>query len=131
MSMRCDERYRSRLAELTRAAPPVPGLLPATLTRTSWCPASAGCRELHFDVAGTPWSWCFPSGPAAVPPAGALLVMRPGAHGLIAQSWPPPGSTGLPGAPSGLDLASAAAFVMSGCPIFVHQSLVDRAGRGG
>ena len=108
---------------------PAPELLPAVLVRVSACPASAGCRELHFDVAGRPWSWCFP--PAGETPAGetwvppdTVLALRPGPHGLIAEGYP--GRTGnSPCAPTRLDRAVAAALALSSSPVFVHRSLVD------
>ncbi len=121
--MPSDERYRSWLRNRDSALPPTPGLLPATLARASWCPASAGCRELHFEVAGAAWSWCFPPGGATEAPDDVVLVLRPGPHGLIAEAWPP-ASSGLSCPLSRLDLASAAFCALAGCPVFVHQSLV-------
>jgi hypothetical protein len=123
--MRCDERYRSR----ARQQPPsqaYPDLCQAELIRVSPCPARPGFRELHFDVAGTAWSWCFPpradcADPPAMPPV-SRLVLRSGPHGLRAQ-----GGTDQPGHElrlAEIDLAAAAGLALSAVPVYVHRFLI-------
>jgi hypothetical protein len=127
--MRCDERYRSRARQQAPSEAYL-DLCHAELIRVSPCQARPGFRELHFDVEGTAWSWCFPpradSGdPAAVPPV-SRLVLRAGPHGLRAQSV-----TDQPGhAPhiAEIDLAEAAGLALSAAPVYVHRFLIGRVG---
>jgi len=130
--MPCDERYRA-WAMRRVPPPPSPELCRAVLVRVCACPARRGFRELHFDVEGVPWSWCFPAaaepGSRAAGPAAGNLVLRPGPYGLIAETV-----TGEPGgAPgsAGLDLALAADLAMAGIPVFVHRCLIGQAGGDG
>ena len=124
--MPCDERYRSWAMQQVPSARRE--LRRAVLAWVSGCPARPGFRELHFDVEGMPWSWCFPPAArpdrrAAGPPAGAL-VLRPGPHGLVAENGAEQvGSTSLPGR---LDLGRAADLAMSGAVVFVHLVLLGR-----
>ena len=122
--MPCDERYR---LWAMRQVPPAPQLelRRARLVRVSPCAARLGLRELHFDVDGVPWSWCFPAAAdpekQAAPEIGSL-VLRPGPNGLIAQA-----STDNVGAlllPAHLDLGLAASIAMSATPVYVHRFLI-------
>jgi hypothetical protein len=123
--MPCDERYRAwamRQAPAAGATPPE--LCPARLTRVTGCPARPGYRELHFDVSGTPWSWCFP-GPARAgsrnPPV-RLLIFRPGAHGLTVQAVTHQADDPTQTATS--DLAAAADLAISAVPVLIHRLLL-------
>lgn len=126
--MPCDERYRS-WAMRRVPPPPSPELCRALLVRVCDCPARRGFRELHFDVEGTAWSWCFPE--AAEPysraagPAAGNLVLRPGPYGLIAETVT--SEAGEPPGSAGLDLAVAADLAMAATPVFVHRCLIGRA----
>jgi hypothetical protein len=124
--MPCDERYRAwamragaQMAELS------PELDPAILVRVTLCPARQGYRELHFDVAGTTWSWCFPGPAGAVRTGVRTVVLRPGPHGLVAQAVA--GGGDAAGQPATLDLALAADMAISGVPVVIHRSLARRA----
>lgn len=122
--MPCDERYRSWAVEQAGKEAPAPELMPAVLVRVSLCPASAGCQELHFDVGGVPWSWCFPPADSTPVPPDTALVLRPGPHGLIAEGHSSH-AAGAPCTATRLDLATAAALALSAYPVFVHRSLVS------
>lgn len=116
--MLCDERYRARAMrhEPVADAPPPEGRR-ARLVRVMSCPARPGYRELHFDAAGTPWSWCFP-GTAQASDSGRpvrWLIFQPGPHGLTAQAV-----TDEAGGPTQYDLASAADLAISGVPVFIR-----------
>ncbi len=125
--MRCDERYRSRPRQQAPSQA-YPDLYRAELVRVSPCPARPGFRELHFDVEGIAWSWCFPpradgADPPAVPTV-SRLIFRPGPHGLRAQSV-----TEQPGHASHVaetDLATAAGLALSAVPPYVHRLLIGR-----
>lgn len=124
--MPCDERYRSWAMQQVPSAQRE--LHRAVLVGVSGCPARPGLRELHFDVAGTPWSWCFPAatnpdGRAADPPAGTL-VLRPGPHGLVAEAGAE--QAGGSSRPARLDLGRAADMAISGAAVFVHHVLPGR-----
>jgi hypothetical protein len=125
--MRCDERYRSRAGQQVPSEA-YPDLCPAELMRVSSCQARPELRELHFDVDGTPWSWCFPpyadSGNPPAVLAVSRLVLRPGPHGLRAQ-----GVADQPGHEphvTEIDLAAAAGLALSSVPVYVHRFLLGR-----
>ncbi|HXZ63197.1 MAG TPA: hypothetical protein VEH05_00585 [Streptosporangiaceae bacterium] len=127
--MRCDERYRSRASQQVSSEPD-PELYRAELTRVSPCQSRPGFRELHFDVEGTPWSWCFPprdsSDDSCAVPTVSRLVLRPGPHGLRAQ-----GVTDVAGAAldvAEIDLVTAAGLALSAAPVYVHRFLIGRIG---
>lgn len=134
--MLCDERIRSMTMRHADAQPR-PDLRHAELVRVSRCPARPGFRELHFAVAGMPWSWCFPpSAPGAAAAsrreklarAQAGLVLRPGPHGLLAE--PVAGAGQRRPAAGRVDLASAADLAIAGTAIFVHCSLLGSGAAG-
>jgi hypothetical protein len=129
--MACDERCRLWAMQQAQP-PPSPEMRRAHIVRATPCAARPGFRELHFDVEGTPWSWCFPpttDQPGL--PAHAMLTFRPGPHGLIAEVFTAraPSSSAGQAAQSDhaarLDLGSAADLVMSAADVFVHGSLLD------
>jgi hypothetical protein len=109
-----------------------PGFCRATLVRVSRCPARPGYRELHFDLEGTPWSWCFPPGPEPGERAAAArvrsLVLRPGPHGLIAEALD--GRSSATRRPAGLGPGLAAELAISGAAIFVDGFLLWGASGG-
>ncbi len=119
-----DERYQARAAP--QEPEPQAEFRRASLCRVTGCPARPGYRELHFDVAGTWWSWCFP-GPAqtrAPNPAAEVVMFRPGPHGLIVRAV-----TDEPGGliqPAAIDHAVAADLADSGVPVFIHRSLLGQ-----
>jgi len=127
--MRCDERYRSRASQQVSSEPD-PGLCRAELTRVSPCQSRPGSRELHFDVEGTPWSWCFPprdsSGGSCAVPTVSRLVLRPGPHGLRAQAVTDLADGALQVAE--IDLVTAAGLAFSAAPVYVHRFLIGRIG---
>ncbi len=125
--MRCDERYRTRARQQVPSEA-YPDLCHAELIRVSPCRARPGFRELHFDVEGTAWSWCFPpradsDDPPVVPPE-SRLVLRPGPHGLRAQGVADQPGHALHVAEIGL--AAAAGLALSAVPVYVHRFLIGR-----
>jgi CubicO group peptidase (beta-lactamase class C family) len=119
--MPCDERYRAWAMRQGPADAPPEELHRAFLSRVTGCPARRGFRELHFEAAGTSWSWCFP-GPAQAErrnPPVRLLIFRSGAHGLTVQAVT--SQAGGPIQTATFDLAAAADLAISGVPVFIHR----------
>jgi hypothetical protein len=124
--MPCDERYRAwamRQGPAADAAPPE--LYPGRLVRVTGCMARPGSRELHFDVAGTTWSWCFPGAARADTrdPRVRALILQPGPHGPTAQAITAGTADCMP-QPGWLDLTAAADLAISGVPVFIHRFLL-------
>ena len=122
--MQCDEQYRKWAMRQAAADVPPADLHRALLRRVTSCPARPGFRELHFDVAGTSWSWCLP-GPARADggnPPVRLLIFRPGPCGIMAQAVT--GQAGDLTPPATSDLAMACDLAISGVPVFIHRFLL-------
>ncbi len=124
--MPCDERYRAWAMRQGPAADTTSSeLCPGRLTRVTGCAARPGYRELHFEAAGTTWSWCFPGTARAGTrdPRVRALILRPGPHGLTAQAMTTGPAGGMP--QSGwLDLTAAADMAVRGVPVFIHRALL-------